>query len=696
MTNHEHDTAEEIIAETIDGAEEVRDPLDGLVARTRTDPGAPFVPEVLERLAALKKDDRAAFEQLRAQLKTCCRVTALDEALAEETGGAGGLRPTQADILIDLAQTAELFHTDDGTGFADVDIDGHRETWPIRSKVFRRWLARRFFEQTGGAANSDALRSALDVIEAKAHFDAGERTVHVRVGGADGRIYVDLCDKAWRAVEIDATGWRVIDTPPIRFRRAAGMLPLPEPVAGGSIEELRPFLNVRSDKEFILAVAWLLAALRDCGPYPVNALSGEHGTAKSTFATILRNLTDPNTLPLRTPPREDRDLYIAATNGRVVVFDNLSSLADWISDSLCRLSTGGGFATRALYTDLDEVLLRVIRPVILTGIEEVVNRADLADRTIFLTLAPIPKEKRRPETELWAAFARVWPRILGALLDAVAVGLKRLPEIRLETLPRMADFAIWATACETGLRRHDGSFWDAGTFMKAYAGNLDEAVEAVLEASPVATALRTFMAAQTTWTGTATDLLDLLGRVAGEKATKAKTWPVDATRLGGKLRRAATFLREVGIAIHTGERKGRYRTRIITITSLHEPDTGGNAASAASAAKPATTDHSGSDCPVGCANPLKNKGADTTGAEGADFPTPGISLKIQYPNPSNEYIIQLSRDWLHMAAIQLEQTGDVDLPALERWLREKLTAAGVPPEALTVERARVMKAVMAD
>ena len=247
------------------------------------------------------------------------------------------------------------------------------------------------------------------MIEAKARFDAPERAVHVRVGGMDGKIYLDLCDETWRAVEIDVNGWRVVDSPPVRFRRAAGMLPLPLPVAGGSIEELRPFLNVRSennDFDFILTVAWLLAALRDRGPYPVLALFGEQGTAKSTFAEILRMLVDPNTMLSRAPPREDRDLFIAAMNGHVLVFDNISDLADWISDTLCRLSTGGGFATRQLYTDQDEVLLNAIRPSILNGIEDVVNRPDLADRAICLTLQPIPDDKRRLETELWAGLRR--------------------------------------------------------------------------------------------------------------------------------------------------------------------------------------------------------------------------------------------------------------------------------------------------
>ena len=442
------------------------DPLEGLIEKTATDPGAAFRPAVLERLVALEKDDRAAFEALRAELKSAgCRMKALDEAIEEENGDTGGgRRPSQADVLIALAQSAELFHAPDGTGFADLDISGHRETWPIRSKGFRRWLARCFYEATGGAPSSEALQSALNVIEARAHFDAPELAVHIRVGGLNDRLYLDLGDQSWRAVEIDATGWRIIDSPPVRFRRAAGMQPLPMPMSGGSVEKLRSFLNVKTDADFVLAVSWLLAAFRDCGPYPVLVLSGEQGSAKSTFSALLRALLDPNTAPLRALPREDRDLFIAANNGHVLAFDNVSGLRDWISDTLCRLATGGGFAVRQLYTDQDEVLFDAARPVILNGIEDIVARPDLADRALFLTLEPIPESRRRPEAELWTAFEVDRPCILGALLDVVVEGLKRLPETRLEELPRMADFALWATACETAI-------WPAGRFWTAYSSN---------------------------------------------------------------------------------------------------------------------------------------------------------------------------------------------------------------------------------
>ena len=273
---------DQLIADAIDAAEEIPDPLAGLAEKTATDPGAPFMPEALEALAALKSDNRAAFEALRSQLKKAgCRVTALDDAIAEESGDAGGRGPTQADILIGLAQTAELFHTADGAGFADLDINGHRETWPIRAKGFRRWLARRFFEETGGAPSSEALQSALNVIEAKAHFDAPERQVHIRVGGLDGRLYLDLGDETWRAVEIDATGWRVDRQParslPPRVRHEADADP-----GARRLDRDLALVPQRPDRRRFRAGGRLGAGL----PAQSRSLSGDRAVGRAGFGEV--------------------------------------------------------------------------------------------------------------------------------------------------------------------------------------------------------------------------------------------------------------------------------------------------------------------------------------------------------------------------------------------------------------------------
>lgn len=466
----------------------------------------------------------------------------------------------QADRLIKISLKARLFHKPDSTAYADIDINGHRETWPVRSKGFRQWLVREYYLETKSSPGAQATQDALTIIESRARFDAPEMAVYVRIASLADKIYIDLADPDWRAVEIDPEGWRIISAPPVRFRRTSGMKPLPEPATGGSIAPLRQFINVKSDNDFILTVAWILAAMRGKGPYPILSLAGEQGSAKSTFSAILRCLIDPNTAPLRALPREDRDLFIAANNAHALAFDNLSGIPDWIADTLCRLATGGGFAARQLYSDDDETLFDAARPIILNGIEDVITRGDLADRTIFQLLDPIPEESRKTEEKMWEGFRREHPGIFGALLNASSCGLRMLPQTKLERLPRMADFALWATACEPAL-------WKSGAFGKAYQGNRDDAVAATVDASVVGSAVRDFMSAVTIWEGTATDLLGALTGNIGETRARAKEWPKTANTLSGRLRRAAPNLRKLGVDI-VFNRGCHGGPRIITITRM--------------------------------------------------------------------------------------------------------------------------------
>jgi hypothetical protein len=467
------------------------------------------------------------------------------------------------DVLVQLGSTLELFHTPAGTGFADVLIDGHRETWAVRSKRLRDWLRRRHYEATGAAPRPPEVRSALDLLEARAQFDAPERAVHVHLAEHADRIYLDLADARWRAVEVGPDGWHVIGSPPVRFRRPAGMLPLPFPVRGGSIEALGSLLNLPHRNDFVLVVAWLLATLRSGGPHPLLAVAGEQGSAKTVLSKLLKTLIDPHAAPVRALARDERELMIAATHSHLLAFDNLSGLPAFLSDALCRLASGGSLAVRRLYTDEDEMLFQAARPILLNGIENVISRADLADRAIFLTMAPIADERRRSEAELWREFERVRPAILGALLDAVAHGLRTLPRVRLDRLPRMADFAIWATACET-------AFWSSGTFVHCYEANRRASMEDVVDADPVAACVREIMAERNSWTGTAADLLRVgAGRSSDGRGNSITGWPRSPRELAGRLRRAQTSLRALGIDIAFA-REGRAGNRVIRIRVMHE------------------------------------------------------------------------------------------------------------------------------
>ncbi len=495
---------------------------------------------------------------------------------------AGGKR-SQATMLLDLAEDIEFFHTADDVAYARIERDGHHEVWPLGSKALRAWLSRRFHQAHGRAAGGQALRDALDVLVGRALFEGPECPVYVRVAGDGDDIYIDLGDPDWRAVRISASGWEVVADPLVRFRRPKGLLRLPVPIRGGTVDQLRRFVNVRDDdgdSQWRLFVACLVAAFRPNGPYPILALNGEHGSAKSTSAKIHRRLIDPNKSATRAAPRDERDLTIAATNGAVISLDNISSVPDWLSDTLCRVSTGLGFSTRTLYENDEETLFDACRPIVINGIGVLGTRSDLLDRTIELELPRIPDDRRQDEAQFWAAFDRDQPAILGALLDAVSGAIGRLAEVQLERAPRMADFARWVVAAEPALG------WPAGSFLKAYTGNRDAIHEIVLDAAVIVPPMRTLLESGE-FMGTATELLDRLAGIVGESATRRKGWPGSATSLSRELARIAPNLRSVGIEVE--KRRESHGRRVIAIRTAPETPSPASPPSPDSSASDATS-----------------------------------------------------------------------------------------------------------
>ncbi|MGF1472426.1 MAG: hypothetical protein ACFB50_11905 [Rubrobacteraceae bacterium] len=470
-------------------------------------------------------------------------------------------KPTQSELLVRCAGGADLFHTPAGDSYATVPVNDHRETHPVKAKGFRRWLVRAFFEQYDRPPGNQALQDALGLLEARADFDGPEREVFIRSAEHGGNIYIDLASDGWEVAEITATGWRVVagEDAPVRFRRPRGMLALPMPglQADGADSAdglLRRFFNVSEPEDLRLIVSWLVAALRPTGPYPVLLLQGEQGSAKSTAERLVRALVDPSAAPLRTTPRSEHDLYIAADNAHVVALDNISTLQPWLSDALCRLSTGGGFSTRTLYENREEELFDGMKPVILNGITDVATRPDLLDRALVVSLPPIPDEDRRPEAELWREFETTRPAILAALFEAVSGALRSVEAVRLEGMPRMADFAVWVTAAEEALG------WEPGAFMDAYTGNRLEATDSALDADPVATAVLEFMSDRDEWTGTSSELWAALGELVDEGVRHTKAWPGAPNALTGRLKRLAPTLRGVGID-YGEDRTGKDRSR---------------------------------------------------------------------------------------------------------------------------------------
>jgi DNA polymerase I-like protein with 3'-5' exonuclease and polymerase domains len=386
-------------------------------------------------------------------------------------------------------------------------------------------------------------------------FEGLEHDVNVRVAAHEGAVYVDLANDAWEAAKITSEGVEIVSDPPVRFRRRKGMLELPYPAKGGKVDALRRFVNLKDAKDWLLLLAWLVQAFRPTSRHPILILLGEQGSAKTTLARMLKAIVDPSTTPVRSVPRSEHDLVIAANNSWVMALDNLSGLPHWLSDALCRLSTGGGFGTRTLYENDEETLFDATRPVILNGITDVATRADLLDRASILVLPAIPEEERRPEAELWGEFEEALPEILGGIFTAVSVALRELPSVELASLPRMADFANWVTAAESALGM------EAGEFMKAYSGSRRKISEMALEADPVAVAIVKLMADKDEWIGTATELLKELGKRVDEDVRRFKTWPKQPQHLSGRLTRLAPVLRAEGIEVEDLPRTGGERQK---------------------------------------------------------------------------------------------------------------------------------------
>ncbi len=477
--------------------------------------------------------------------------------------------PSIATQLVRLAikNGAEFWKTPEDEPFCTVpNGGGHLENHPLRSKRIRQWLSELLFNATGKVAKGSATLDAITVLEGKAVFGQTVHPVFTRLAEHNGKIYLDLGDDTWRAAEIDSRGWRVIssDMVPVKFRRAKGILPLPSPRRGGSLEVLRRVLNVPRGAPWILTQAWMVQAMRPTGPYPPLIVDGEQGSGKSWLGRILRYIIDPNKTPLRRPPRNEHELLISATNSWMVVYDNLSGLPKWLGDALCVVATGGGGSVRELYSDMDETLFDVQRPMILNGIDELTTRDDLLGRAILLHLPRIKENDRRTEKEIKAELDKIRPQVLGAILDVISHGLRELPNVKLESKPRMADFAEWITACEGALG------WKPGEFLDTFNENQNEAKVALVENDMFSTALVAMVKAapEGVLEITSSLLLTEMERRSGIKypSDRPAGWPKSAKGTRGNVRRIAPALRVIEIEV--SERRGNDGSKLICFKKL--------------------------------------------------------------------------------------------------------------------------------
>lgn len=469
----------------------------------------------------------------------------LDEAAAKLVNDDKGdgddksAKQSTANALIEMAvKHCDLFHDERSDGYAVTTHKKIRRTLKLRGREFRRWLAGAYYADTKRAANNEAISTALSVLEAKATFDGKMLELSNRFAMRECVIYIDMGDDKWRAIKVTAKGYEILDKPPVLFRRYSHQKALPDPIKGGKLSGIHNHLAIKSEDDKLLLEAWLVACAFPDIPRPAPTFHGPQGASKTTSSRIIKSLTDPSLTEAIDLGKSPADLAQCLDHHGVPCFDNLTSIPAWAADLLCRAITGGAFSKRELYSDDSDIIFSFRRVVIITGINIPTHAPDLLDRLLLIELERIAPDKRVDEATFWATFNADRPMLFGALLDAIAGTLKHLPNVKLNRMPRMADFAKIACAYAeyTGI--------GADRMLDIIMSHTARQTQEVLDADPVATAIRDFIQKRGSWSGTAAELLVLI-----TPASKPDNWPKQANALARKINVLHATLNECGISV---------------------------------------------------------------------------------------------------------------------------------------------------
>lgn len=316
-------------------------------------------------------------------------------------------------------------------------------------------------------------------------------------------------------------------------------------------EMLGRLMNVSGDDLFLLSI-YIVSLFFDNISHPILIFNGEHGACKSTAMRMICKIIDPDSKELLAFPDKKDDLINTLYNGYFVAFDNVSVIKNDISDILCKAVTGSSLNKRKLYTDNDEVVLNIKRPIGINGISIDMSQSDLIDRSIIIDFKRLSSHKRKTDAEIFGLFNTLLPRILGEIFKVIYKVLKIRNVVNIEKLPRMADFAHLGFCIAEAMNEGDGNH-----FLEVYSNNNLKAVESTLQNSSLVTSILEFMNDKTDWKGSATELLEELlntfsvGTVPGD-------FPTTTNSLSRSLTKYKHDLDKLGVDLIIGRSKDRF------------------------------------------------------------------------------------------------------------------------------------------
>ncbi len=483
------------------------------------------------------------------KLPTCEIIEDAPASIHSDTVSAGDFKnETQAETIIRLVEEkgTVLFHDTAKDPYAAIMMDGHREVWAIDNGDFNIWLNSLYYSAEKRPAKKDSLSQAKEVLKAKAVFENTKAIpLDTRVMQSDNAFWYNLSNDNWSAVKITNEGWTTVDNPPILFRRFRHQNSQVHPSAEGDIKCILKYINLQENHTLFLC--WLVCCFVPNIPHAMPIFFGEKGAAKTTACTLLKKLIDPSALETLTIQRNPRSLAVNLQQHWFLPFDNVSRIDEETSDTLCRAITGGGIQQRKLFTDSDDYIFTFQKCLALNGINNVANRPDLLDRAILIELCRIKESNRRELTDLMADFEKDLPCILGGIFDTLSKAMRIYPTVKLDKLPRMADFARWGYAVGEAL----GGL--GSEFLEQYHANQGKRNIEILNADIVATLAVAFMKDKPEWSGLISELYHQLSEMASRYGinNKGKEFPPAPNVLSRRLNGLKSNLQEAGISFRT-------------------------------------------------------------------------------------------------------------------------------------------------
>jgi 5S rRNA maturation endonuclease (ribonuclease M5) len=492
----------------------------------------------------------------------------LEEYISEVSGGQASTKntttirvETQPETMLRLIDEKDsiFFHDTENIPYAAVTVNGHKEVMNIESKDFSIWLNGLFYKEEHKPPKKESVSQVISVLTAKALFDNEEAIkLSNRVAKTEGAFWYSLGNNDWQAVKTTANGWKIEDNPPILFNRYKHQNAQVKPSDNGDINKILKYINI---KEYhTLFLCWLVCCFVPEIPHAMPIFCGEKGAAKSTSCALLKKIIDPSALETLTIQKNSRSMAINLQQHWFLPFDNVSNINAEISDTLCRAITGGGIQQRKLFTDADDYIFTFKRCIAINGINNVVTRSDLLDRAILIKLQRISEKNRKEISEIEQEFKKDLPSILGGVFDTLSKAMKIYPDVKLDKLPRMADFARWGYAVGEALGGK------GQLFLSEYNVNRNSINEEFINDNLVASLIVAFMKERPDWSGLVSELYNQITIIAPKYGInpKSKDFPPKPNVFSRRLNGIKSNLKNVGISFDIDPKT---KGSVITITN---------------------------------------------------------------------------------------------------------------------------------